>query len=147
MDNEVKDYVDCRYISACEAVWRILGYEIHYRDPSVERLPFHLEGEHTMVFKDGDYLEDLIDKQTVAHTKFVMWMEFNKNDSEARKYLYADFPRHYCWKAQDRVWKKRSKRSNKIGRIYHVPPSPSPVYYQRIMLNHIKGPTCYKDIR
>ncbi len=59
VDNEVRDYMDCHYISACEAVWSLLGYDIHYRDPSVERLPFHLEGEKTLCFKDGDYIPDL----------------------------------------------------------------------------------------
>nr|GEZ34650.1 uncharacterized protein [Tanacetum cinerariifolium] len=40
--DEIKDYYDCRYLSTCEAAWRIYGFDIHYRFPPVERLPFHL---------------------------------------------------------------------------------------------------------
>ncbi|CAH1443866.1 unnamed protein product [Lactuca virosa] len=40
--DEIKDYYDCRYLSACEASWRIYGFDVHYRYPSVVRLPFHL---------------------------------------------------------------------------------------------------------
>ncbi|XP_048503029.2 uncharacterized protein LOC104884879 [Beta vulgaris subsp. vulgaris] len=42
--DEIKMYYDCRYISACEAVWRIYGFPIHHRTPAVERLSFHLPG-------------------------------------------------------------------------------------------------------
>ncbi|XP_060969574.1 uncharacterized protein LOC133036831 [Cannabis sativa] len=45
--DEIKTYLDCRYISATEACWRIFQFDIHYRKPAVERLPFHLPGEHT----------------------------------------------------------------------------------------------------
>ncbi|XP_073017823.1 uncharacterized protein [Primulina eburnea] len=34
--DEVNMYYDCRYISPCEAAWRIFGFEIQYRDPPVE---------------------------------------------------------------------------------------------------------------
>ncbi|GJV44464.1 ATP-dependent DNA helicase PIF1-like protein [Tanacetum coccineum] len=34
-----------RYLSVCEAAWRIFGFETYYRTPSVERLSFHLPGE------------------------------------------------------------------------------------------------------
>nr|GEY67310.1 ATP-dependent DNA helicase RRM3-like [Tanacetum cinerariifolium] len=44
--DEIKDYLNCRYLSACEAAWRIYGFKIYYRTPSVERLPFHLKDEH-----------------------------------------------------------------------------------------------------
>ncbi|GJW45254.1 hypothetical protein Tco_0074053, partial [Tanacetum coccineum] len=44
--DEIKDYYDCRYLSACAAAWRIYGFDIHYRFTPVERLPFHLQGEH-----------------------------------------------------------------------------------------------------
>lgn len=47
--DELEDYLDCRYISACEAAWRIFGYELHYRTPAVERLSFHLPGEQSIV--------------------------------------------------------------------------------------------------
>lgn len=147
VENEVKDYVDCRYISACEAVWRLLGYPIHYRDPPVERLPFHLEGEQTMCFKDGDYIPDLKEKQTVAHSKFLAWMDFNKKHPEARKYLYAEFPQHYVYDVPERRWKDRQKARRKIGRIYHVPPGTGALYHLRIMLNHIRGATCFEDLR
>ncbi|XP_062075050.1 uncharacterized protein LOC133779064 [Humulus lupulus] len=45
--DEIKTYLDCRYISATEACWRIFQFDIYYRQPAVERLPFHLPGEHT----------------------------------------------------------------------------------------------------
>ncbi|GKD21418.1 hypothetical protein Tco_1223121, partial [Tanacetum coccineum] len=41
--DEIKDYLDCRYLSSCEAAWRIFKFDIHHRFPAVERLPFQLE--------------------------------------------------------------------------------------------------------
>ncbi|KAL1364040.1 hypothetical protein AAHE18_03G189500 [Arachis hypogaea] len=38
--DEVSMYYDCRYISPCEAAWRIFGYNLHYRDSSVVRIFF-----------------------------------------------------------------------------------------------------------
>uniref|UniRef100_A0A0R0LIE8 ATP-dependent DNA helicase n=1 Tax=Glycine max TaxID=3847 RepID=A0A0R0LIE8_SOYBN len=46
-NDEIKEYVDCRYISPCEATWRIFGFPIHSRKPAVERLHFHLPGQHS----------------------------------------------------------------------------------------------------
>lgn len=43
--DEIKHYLDGRYVCASEAAWRILGFDIHYRYPSVERLPVHVDGE------------------------------------------------------------------------------------------------------
>lgn len=40
--NEVKEYLDCRYICEQDAVWQILGYDIHRHFPAVERLIVHL---------------------------------------------------------------------------------------------------------
>ena len=40
--NEIEDYISARYISAPEAAWRILGYQITDKDPSVQCLPIHL---------------------------------------------------------------------------------------------------------
>ncbi|GKB57504.1 hypothetical protein Tco_0913690 [Tanacetum coccineum] len=41
-DEKTKEHA---YLSVCEAAWRIYGFDIHYRTPSVERLPFHLKDE------------------------------------------------------------------------------------------------------
>ncbi|KAL4574317.1 hypothetical protein LXL04_021146 [Taraxacum kok-saghyz] len=42
--DEIKKYFDYRYLCACEASWRIFGYDVHYRCHSVFRLPFPLPG-------------------------------------------------------------------------------------------------------
>ena len=43
--DEIKRFLDCRYISATEACWRIYEFDIHYHQPSVERLTYHLPNE------------------------------------------------------------------------------------------------------
>lgn len=48
--DEVKNFYNCRYISPCEAIWRINSFDIHYRTPSVQRLSYHLPGEQSIIF-------------------------------------------------------------------------------------------------
>ena len=43
--DEIKKYLEMRYISTTEACWRLFQFELNYRDPPVERLNFHLENE------------------------------------------------------------------------------------------------------
>lgn len=40
--DEIQDYWNGRYLSAGEAVWRILGYHITHKEPAVTALPVHL---------------------------------------------------------------------------------------------------------
>ncbi|XP_056694876.1 uncharacterized protein [Spinacia oleracea] len=142
--DEIQAYYDCRYISPCEAVWRIFGFDLQYRTPSVQRLTFHLPGEQNVVFKDDDYIDAVLNKPNVEKSQFLAWMEFNKTSAKARKLTYVEFPTQFVWK--DGKWQDR-QLSFSIGRIYHVPPGCGEKYYLRILLNHVKGPTCYEDIR
>jgi hypothetical protein len=41
--DEIKKYLEMRYISTIEACWMIFQFPIHYQDPPMERLNFYLE--------------------------------------------------------------------------------------------------------
>ncbi|XP_074296486.1 uncharacterized protein LOC141626705 [Silene latifolia] len=144
--DEIKMYYDCRYVSACEAAWRIFGFDIHYRTPSVERLNFHLPGEQSVVYNESESLDVVLDKRTVDETMFLAWMECNKTNDEARKLTYADFPKKFVWNRELREWTPRQK-GFAIGRVYHASPGSGERYYLRTLLNHVRGPKCYEDIR
>ncbi len=40
--DEIKKYLDCRYVSTSEAAWHIFKFDMHERFPTVERLQYHL---------------------------------------------------------------------------------------------------------
>lgn len=141
--DEIKTYLDCRYVSACEAVWRIFEFEIHERNPSVMRLPVHLEGEHAVVLKDTDDLNAVINSEKNNDTMLTAWMEVNATSAEARELTYAEFPTKFRW---DNGWIKR-QRGTSIGRISYVHPTAGQRYYLRLLLNIVKGPTSFEDIR
>ncbi|GKD72870.1 putative DNA helicase Pif1-like protein, partial [Tanacetum coccineum] len=144
--DEIKDYYDCRYLSACEACWRILGNEIHYRFPAVERLPFHLPGQQQVVYEADDDISDAINKPSVASLKFLGWMECNKTNDLAKTLTYVEFPTKFVWKAEEKVWQER-KRGYAIGRIHYVPPSIGEAYYLRVLLHKQKGPEDWDKIK
>ena len=51
--DEIKKFIDSRYVSAIEATWRLLSFEMNERSHVVERLPVHLEGEKQVYFQAG----------------------------------------------------------------------------------------------
>ncbi|GKC10306.1 ribonuclease H-like domain, reverse transcriptase, RNA-dependent DNA polymerase [Tanacetum coccineum] len=83
--DEIKDYYDCRYLSSCEAVWRIFRFDIHHRYPAVERLPFHLPNQQFVVFDPSESIDFQLDKVSANTSKFLALMDRNKTDVQARK--------------------------------------------------------------
>ncbi|XP_020978043.1 uncharacterized protein LOC107636230 [Arachis ipaensis] len=144
--DEVKIFYDCRYISPCEAAWRIFCYEIHYRNPSVERLSFRLPDQKLVVFTNNESLVEAVAKTTVKESMFLGWFAANKTNAEARKLTYNEFPSKFVWKSSLRAWEPR-KSHQVIGRIIFVPPSSGELYYLRLLLNIVKGLTTYANIR
>ncbi|XP_074355786.1 uncharacterized protein LOC141695440 [Apium graveolens] len=71
--DEVKHYLDGRYVCTSKASWRIFAFDIHSRWSSVERLPIHLPGEKHVSFKARDALEDVCDKAISKKTKLEAW--------------------------------------------------------------------------
>ncbi|XP_021985033.1 uncharacterized protein LOC110880914 [Helianthus annuus] len=144
--DEIEKYYDCRYISACESAWRIFSYDIHYRYPAVIRLPFHLPGQQNVVYGADDDIDEVLNKPSVASTMFLSWMKCNERLPEARKLTYVEFPSKFVFKLSTRSWDIR-KRHPSIGRIHSVFPSAGEAYYLRILLNKVKGPKSFEDIR
>ncbi|KAF7826981.1 uncharacterized protein G2W53_018145 [Senna tora] len=144
--DEIKMYYDCRYISAYEAAWRIFGFDINFREPSVERLPFHLPDQQGVVFGDHDSIDSVVFNATVKQTKFLAWFEANKRYPKAKSLTYAQFPSQFVYKIDWRQWFER-KSSRSIGRLYYVAPGLGELHYLRLLLTFTKGPTCYEDIR
>jgi hypothetical protein len=143
--DEIKMYYDCRYLSACEAVWRIFVFDVNYRDPSVERLDFHIENEQSIIFPDDASIEDIVSKAYAKRTKFIAWMEANKKYPYARELTYAEFPTKFVWKKDTREWKPR-KQGFSIGRLHYVPPGSGPKFYLRTLLGYARGPTSYDEL-
>ncbi|XP_042032500.1 uncharacterized protein LOC121779250 [Salvia splendens] len=142
--DEISLYYDCRYISSCEAAWRILGFEVQYKDPSVERLSFHLPNEQSAIFYERERLDNVLNRNTIHQSKFLGWMDANKIYSEGRDLTYGEFPTKFVWKTDH--WQPRKQRFS-IGRLFYVPPSSGDIYYLRCLLNIVRGAALYEDIR
>ncbi|XP_052114412.1 uncharacterized protein LOC107480535 [Arachis duranensis] len=144
--DEVKIFYDCRYISPCEAAWRIFSYDIHYSNPSIERLSFHLPDQQPVVFTDNESLVEALAKANVKESMFLAWFAANEKYAEARQLTYTEFLAKFVWKPSPRAWEPK-KSHQVIGRMIFVPPSSGKLYYLRMLLNIVKGLTSYVDIR
>ncbi|XP_060668436.1 uncharacterized protein LOC132799352 [Ziziphus jujuba] len=143
--DEINMYYDCRYISPCEADWRIFDFDIHYRDPAVERLNFHLPNEKNIIFLDTDSIDAIMNQNTVSKSMFSALMDANKKYVEARELTYAEFPTRFVWKSSERAWHPR-KHGFAIRRMFFVPLGCGNMYYLRILLNIVRGLRNFEEI-
>ncbi|XP_035837377.1 uncharacterized protein LOC110878849 [Helianthus annuus] len=88
-NDEIKEYYDCRYISACEASWRIFSNEVNYRSPSVMRLPFHLPGQQTVCFGPDEDINQVLNKPSVNSSMFLAWMQRNQDPNDHVAQMFA----------------------------------------------------------
>jgi hypothetical protein len=120
--DEIQDFVEARWVSASEAVWRILGFNMSGINPAVTHLQVHLPNQQRVIFNEDVNLAEVVATSQIQQTSLTEYFKMNDQDPDARNLLYSDFPMHYIWNKTTKSWKKR-KRGGCIGRIYMAHPS------------------------
>jgi hypothetical protein len=156
--DEIKQYLDARYVSSCEALWRVYMFEMHEHDPSVMHLHVHLANQQTVVINpDRDGSLDVVLARAEHDTTLLAWFKANAGIGlpaedlarmpleDIRNVSYQDFPSKMVWKANLHKWQVR-KWGFQIGRMYYAHPSSGERFYLRLLLTVVKGATSYDDL-
>ena len=88
--DEVKLYLDSRYVSACESIWHIFYFTMHQKVPAVVRLQVHLDGEQ-MITWDENVAPDnraVLEHSAGKDTKLTAYFKANREYPQARDVLY-----------------------------------------------------------
>ncbi|KAJ8949388.1 hypothetical protein NQ318_007484 [Aromia moschata] len=128
--DEIKEYVEGRWVSAMEATWRLFEFKMHDRSHAVMVLPVHLPGEDEVLFEedDGDDQEEF-ERRLGAPTKLEAWFALNREDPEARRYKYVEIPDHYTWSRG--AWHPRRQVAKLVGCV----------------VEHVRGATSFEHLK
>jgi hypothetical protein len=105
--DEIKNFLNARYISASEAYWRILGFNTNKQCPKITRLPVHLEDEQKLFFQDDVNLNDLVGKN--HNTQLTHFFELNITNERVRNLHYFEMPIHFRWHHDKKMWIERQR--------------------------------------
>lgn len=145
--DEIRQFVDARWVCAPEALWHIFKFTMNKICPSVWRLQIHLPNMQQVQYQANDTITNILSNDGLSMTMLTEYFTLNRTDVEARRYLYREMPEHYRWISKEKIWTKRVGLQRVIGRIYTVSPSEGEKFYLRILLNHVKGPRSFEDLR
>ena len=144
--DEIRTFLDARYVSAPEAAWRLFEFPMHHQSHTIVRLAIHLQDQQNVYFTQGQ-VETALINASKRDTHLTAWFKLNETDVDARHLLYSDIPSHFTFDSTSRKWKKRCKGGDKvISRIYAVSPSEGERYYLWIVLLHTPGARSYNDL-
>ena len=90
--DEIKIYQNKRYVSSCEAYWRIVECKIVDMKPSILDLHVHLEGEQSVTYEPN--MENAM--ESIERFSRTMLTEYFKNNADTGETLkYEDYPKKY----------------------------------------------------
>ena len=158
--DEIKQYLDARYISASESSWRLFRYNMHEESPNVVRLAVHLPNEQPVIFNANEQPVMVLNRAGAKDTTLTAFFKKNAEEEEednanpiigprqhfSRGLLYQEFPQKYTWNLVKHIWKER-QRGFAIGRMYFAHPSSGERFYLRTLLTVIRGPTSFRNLR
>lgn len=111
----------------------------------MKQLQLHLPEMHMISFEAGQDLNDVVTRHGASRTMLTEYFEANKKFPKARQLLYKDFPSAFVWEPGRKIWEERVQRFQ-VGRIVSVHPNEGERYYLRVLLNHVRGTTSFKDL-
>ena len=141
--DEIEKFVNSRFITTSESFWRICGFDVHGRDPSIQRLAVHEQNLQMVTFNEENTEEAISNPKD---TTLLAWFTLNQNDPDARHLKYHEIPEHYVWNSQQHKWTKRQK-GRCIGRMYTTNPPQGERHYLYLLLHHIPGALDFTDLK
>jgi hypothetical protein len=75
--NEIKKYLDCRYVSTSEAAWRIFKFDMYEWFPTVECLQYHLPNQQMVLFDDDNDVQEVATWSAISRMMLTKWFKIN----------------------------------------------------------------------
>ena len=144
--NEIKEYIESRYISAIESCWHILEFPMHAESPTVYSLVVHEPDMQLVYYNPDDVLDEIVDRESAKKTTLTAWFEANERYPAARQTTYQNFPQTWTYNKDKKKWHPR-KQGNVIGRMHFASPSAGERFYLRTLLTVVAGATSFEDLR
>ncbi|XP_074277132.1 uncharacterized protein LOC141600781 [Silene latifolia] len=147
--DEIQQYQSGRWVSSIEAMWQIYGFDLFEIHPPVMPLPIHLPSMQTIQLRPHENLTRVVSNEKRIRTPLTEFFKIN-NDNEHKtteRYLYSQFTEHYRWDKTIRTWFKRRNKLLVIARLVFVSPSEGERYFLRLLLNHVKSPKSFEDLK
>jgi hypothetical protein len=147
--DEIKQFMDARYVAAPEAAWRIFGFELYDNKPAVYRLAIHTPEEQSVVFDETDDPNDVAAR---AQSSLLAYFEAMRDYPESRHMKYQDMHKEFVYHKTGEhkgTWTPRTRGQTfpTVGRIYNISRSQGEVYFIRLLLLHTPGVTGWEHLR
>jgi hypothetical protein len=115
----------CRYVSASEASYQLVGGRLHHQKPNVYRLLTHLPGEQATYFVPDPNAPDGVPVQVPDEpiTPLTAWFQSNIIHPDGRHLTYPDYCQEYKYMYENpRHWEPRQRQQSTltVGRMYTV---------------------------
>ncbi|KAF7145290.1 hypothetical protein RHSIM_Rhsim04G0168000 [Rhododendron simsii] len=144
--DEIKKYLDARYIGPVEAAWRLFSYSIHEEIPTVVRLTLHLPGKHNSLFNTEESMHDIVARAEQEITTLTGFFAYCQANEDALVFTYQEFSQHLVWIKSQKRWKPR-ERGFAIRRMYFVSPNACELFYLRLLLSVVRWSESYECLR
>ncbi|CAM9926560.1 unnamed protein product, partial [Phaeothamnion confervicola] len=147
-NDEIREYISGRYLSATEAAYRLLEFRMHAEVPNVVQLAVHLPRQQAVVYETDATVAEIVSRGEPSTTLIASFL-LNAADPDATRFLYHEVPATYIFDQKTRRWRRRRRhdRFGTVGRMYVAHPGEGERYYLRLLLHHVRGATNYEDVR
>ena len=147
--DEIKDFIEARYVGPVEAAHRILSKLLQDKSHSIIRLPVHLPNNQYIVIPND--VNNVQVNLNQSSSMLLDYFKLNLEDENAKQYLYKDIPCHYTYKkntvTKTTQWQMRKSQFNIFGRIHSVSPTEFELFHLRLLLLHVKGATSFDYLK
>ncbi|XP_056698246.1 uncharacterized protein [Spinacia oleracea] len=129
--DEIDQFQSGRWVSPCEAAWRIFGFDSYEMHPAVLPLQVHLPNMHTVQIRPHERLDALVAADRHSRIPLTEFFRANAATPDGTGYLYGQFTEKYRWDGAAKQWLLRKNKTVVVGRLAFVAPSEGERYFLR----------------
>lgn len=124
------------------------------RFPPVQRLSLHLEDRQTVYYTDEAGLRQALETGRAERTTLTEFFRLCREDAPLRgtnqtirTLKYHEITKYFVWNQKKKRLTPRQNCLISIGQVYFANLKRGDVYYLRLLLSHVPGPTSFAYLR
>ena len=154
--DQILYYQQSRYVTAIQAMYRLLEFKLHSKTIPVIILQVHLPNKKPIVFYEDESIENLR-KKVKKNKKSTLqtWFELNIKAANGEmdvtpsplSLTYTDAVSYFSIKKSNNEWIPREKASKAIGYVRTPRSTKSELWHLCLLLRHVKGAKSFDELK